>query len=59
MNCLMNRLLYADIISYFETRKCRKIQKKIKKIVNTDEDFISFERLEEFHLNFQKRCGLW
>ena len=36
-----------------------KYKKKIKKIVNTDEDFISFERLEEFHLNFQKRCGLW
>ena len=52
-------LLYADVNSFFATRKCQKIE-KLPKIDNIEEENIhSSERVKEFQWNFEERSGLW
>ena len=48
-------MLYADVISFFITKKCQKIQKIDKKqLLLMEKILISSERLEEFKRIFRK-----
>ena len=57
-----HQLLEADIISFFVTRKCQKIQKlnenQWKWLILTEKFFITSEPFDEFQWNIWERCDL-
>ena len=56
----LHHVLYAHVIGFFVTSKCKKIQKfnenRWKYLILTEKFFITSEQLEEFQLNFS---DLW
>ena len=54
-----HHLFYADLISFFVTRKCKKNRKIDKTSEYWKKKSLYYQLLQEFQWNFQERCDIF